>query len=316
VIVIGVMSPPAWCANIWSTGFGGVESYAPKQLAKSQSVEPEELVLSGGASGVAFDKSHNLWVASADQVLEFTPAQLKKLKTDSSPSPVATITSSTFQSLIGCAFDAQGNLWLVDDIQQNFFQLSAAQLAAGTADVTPAIIIDSAELSSPRFPIFDRAGNLWIDSLNNSTIVAFSPSQLTSGGTKAPSIVIADDGSGSSVSDPAGITFDGKGNMWVADLGSDTVVEFSPSQITESGSPAPIVKLSSVAVDQGGDMSFAAPDGIAFEGTSLVVRNFNDGASIVKFTSKQLKSSGAPVPKVFLPGHFESPQQLIAGPAS
>jgi len=317
LVLVGVMSPPAWCENIWSATFSGVESFAPKQLAKSRSVTPEELAISGGASGLAFDKSHNLWVvAGATQVLKFTVAQLKKLKTDSNPTPVEPITSSTFHSVIGCAFDPRGNLWLVDDAQHNFFQLSAAQLAAGSADVTPSIIINSAELSSPRFPTFDRAGNLWIDSLNNSTIAEFASQQLDSSGTKPPAIVISDDGSDSSVNEPAEITFDKKGNMWVADAGSETVVEFSPGQLTESGSPTPIVKLSSVAVDQDGDMSFAAPEGIAFEGTNLVVRNFNDGASMVKFSSRQLKNSGSPLPKVFLPGRFESPQQLIAGPTS
>jgi ligand-binding sensor domain-containing protein len=314
--LIGVKSPPAWCGNLWSATFCCVESFPPKQLKKSRSVEPEELVISGGSNGLAFDKSHNLWVATTTEVLKFTPAQLKKLKTDSNPSPVVTITSSTFHSVIGCAFDPHGNLWLVDDAQNSFFELSMAQLNAGSADVTPAIIISSAELDSPRFPTFDRSGDLWIDSLNNSKIVEFSPDQLDSGGSKTPSVVISDDGSGSSVDEPTEITFDRKGDMWVANYGSDTVVEFSPSELKESGSRTPIVNLSSTVADQDGDMSLEAPEGVAFEGTSLVVRNFNEGASIVKFSSKQLKTSGSPVPKVYLPGHFESPQQLIVGPAS
>jgi hypothetical protein len=314
--LIGVMSPPAWCGNIWNASFCCVESFAPKQLTKSRSAGPEQLVISGGSNGLAFDKSHNLWVSAANQVLEFTPAQLKKLKSDSNPTPVVTITSSTFHSVIGCAFDPHGNLWLVDNVQDAFFELSTAQLKAGTADVTPAIVINSTELDLPLYPTFDRSGNLWINSLNNSEIVEFSPDQLGSGGSKSPSVVITDDGSGSSVDLPGEITFDRKGDMWVADYGSETVAEFSPSQLKESGSPTPIVKLSSTSVDQDGDVSLEAPLGVAFEGTSLVVRNFNEGASIVKFSSKQLKTSGSPVPKVYLPGHFESPQQLIAGPAS
>jgi hypothetical protein len=46
------------------------------------------------ASGLAFDKSHNLWVvAEEDEVVEFTAAQLKNLKKDPSPTPGVIITS-------------------------------------------------------------------------------------------------------------------------------------------------------------------------------------------------------------------------------
>ena len=103
--------------------------------------------------------------------------------------------------------------------------------------------------------------------------------------------------------------FDKDGDLWVAGACSDTVVKFAQSQLISSGSPTPSITLSSAIF---GDDE---PSGVAFDSKGdLVVTTFEDG-TIAKFTSKQLKASGAPVPKVEVTGAENDNNQIIFGPA-
>ena len=301
----------AWCANLWASFLeNSIETYTPGQLKTSGSPTPTELTTFDDETGLAFDKSHNLWaVINDDEVVRFTAAQLKKLKEDPSPTPGVIITStSTFVDLNGCNFDRHGNLWTVDGETHTLEELSKAQLAAGSGDVTPAIVITSSDLGSPGFLTFDEAGNAWLDNQDLNTIVEFSASQLTSSGSKSASVVLSDDGSGTSISDPGEIAFDDKGNLWVPNFNSNNVVEYAKSQLTSSGDPAPTVKLSSAV--------FNGPFGAVFDSKGdLVTMNFTDG-TIAKFAAKQIKASGSPVPDVTVTGSATANYQIIFGPAS
>jgi sugar lactone lactonase YvrE len=302
----------AWCGNtnLWvAHDITGIASYTSGQLKKSGTPTPIQLSTFSEETGLAFDKSHNLWATVGHlEVVRFNPAQLKDLKTDPSPTPGVIITStSTFDGLGGCNFDHQGNLWVVDESSDSIDELSKAQLAAGSKDLTPAIVITSSDLEGPSFVMFDEAGNAWVSSYLNSEIVEFSASQLTSGGSKTPNIVLSDDGSGS-LSGPGEIAFDKKGNLWVPNIDEDTVVEFAKGQLTSSGDPTPTVTLSSAI--------FSNPWGAAFDSSgNLVVMNYGNG-TIAKFTPKELKASGAPVPKVSVTGTDTENQQIIFGSAS
>jgi sugar lactone lactonase YvrE len=303
----------AWCANLWVTnslGGGGVGSFTSKQLAKSGMRAPKNLG-SDGTTGLAFDRSKNLWVViyESREVVRFTAAQLKNLKTNPSPTPGVIITStSKFINIYGCNFDQQGNLWVVDYSNDSIDELSKAQLAAGSGNVTPAIVITSADLDGPNFLTFDKGGNAWVDNETGDTIAEFSASQLTSGGSKSATVLISDDGSGTSLDAPGEIAFDKKGNLWVPNYNVGTVVEYAKGQLTSSGNPAPTVKLSSAIFD--------GPWGAVFDAKgNLVVEDYNDG-TIAKFTPKQLKVSGATVPKVSVTVNAIENYQIIFGPAS
>ena len=304
----------AWCgsANLWIsfTGGVGIDSYKSGQLKKSGMPSPIHLSTFGDVSGLAFDKSNNVWVVvDNDEVVEFTAAQLKNLKSNPSPTPSVVITgTSTFKSIDGCNFDQQGNLWVVDDFGPSIDQLSQAQLAAGSGNVTPAIVITSADLDGPSFVTFDKGGNAWVDSAGNNKIAEFSASQLTSGGAKSPTVLISDDGSGTSLDEPGEIAFDKNGNLWVPNSGSNTVVEYAKAQLTSSGSPAATVKLSSAI--------FNGPWGAAFSSKGgLAIVSYSDG-TIAAFSSKQLKASGAPVPKASVTSNGTDSSQIVFGPAS
>jgi secreted PhoX family phosphatase len=301
----------AWCAskNLWISfgAGGGIESFRSGQLKKSGMRTPIDLSTFAYVDGLAFDTSNNLWaVNDSGEVVRYTAAQLKKLKSDPSPTPAVIITSaSTFLGPTGCAFDHQGNLWVIDNVNKSIDELSKAQLAAGSADLTPDIVIKSSDLSSSYFLTFDKAGNVWMES--SFTIVEFSASQLTSGGSKSPSVVLTNDGSGSI--DLAGqIAFDDKGNLWVPTYDAETVVEFAQSQLGSSGDPTPMVTLSSP--------SFSGPWALTFESKGdLVVVNYTDG-TIDKFTATQIKVSGSPVPKVSVTETEDGNAQITFGPSS
>lgn len=297
--------------NLWVAfdGGDGIGSYPSGQLRKSGMSTPIHLSTFSDVRGLAFDKSHNLWaVVGCGKVVRFTAAQLKNLKHDPSPTPGVIITSSTVGCLNGCNFDNQGNLWAVDSVNDSIDELSKAQLSAGSGDVTPNIVITSADLGSPNFVTFDKAGNAWVDSGFGAQLVEFSASQLTSGGSKLGTVLLSDDGSGTSLDGTGEIAFDKKGNLWVPNYSSNTVVEYAKAQLTTSGNPPPAVKLSSAV--------FSEPWGAVFDSKGdLVVMNFNDG-TIAKFAAKQLKASGAPVPKVSVTGTETDNYQIIFGPAS
>src|SRR5271156_5968649 len=93
VMLTCAMPSRAWSASksLWvaySQG-GGIESYSTKQLKKSGMPTPIEISTYEDATGVAFDASGNLWaVVNQNDIVEFTAAQLKDLKSDPSPTPV------------------------------------------------------------------------------------------------------------------------------------------------------------------------------------------------------------------------------------
>jgi DNA-binding beta-propeller fold protein YncE len=302
----------AWCTNLWVPFIGnGAEVFTSKQLKKSETPAPIQFDTFGKFTGFAFDKSHNLWAVSIDpdEVVQFTPAQLKKLKENSSPTPAVIITNSSSGGAgRGCNFDPQGNLWIADLGNASLDELSKEQLEAGSADEPFNVVITSADLVEPEFVTFDKLGNVWVTNEDRDKIVAFSASQLSSSGHKSPMVVLSDDGSGTSISSPGEVAFDKKGNLWVPNLGANTVVEFEKADLSGSGNPAPIVKLSSAVFDQ--------PWAAAFDSKGdLIVVNFDNG-TISKFAPKQLKKTGAPTPEVTLPTGIDDVSQIIFGPSS
>jgi tripartite motif-containing protein 71 len=305
----------AWCGSqsLWVSYYevSGIASFTSKQLKKSGTPTPTELSTYADASGLAFDQSGNLWaVVDTRYVVEFTAAQLKDLSSNPSPTPGVIITSTSVAvDFIGCNFDPQGNLWIADGDDDRIEEISKAQLAAGSnGDITFAAEIYATDFAFPAFITFDEAGNAWVASQGLSKLVELSASQLTSSGTKSPTVVISDDGSGTSLHLPGEIAFDKKGDLWVPNLISNTVVEYAKSQLSSTGNPAPTVKLSSKVFD--------GPFGVAFDSKGdLATMNYNNG-TIAKFTAGQIKASGSPAPKAALRTDGTDNYQIIFGPPS
>jgi hypothetical protein len=98
--------------------------------------------------------------------------------------------------------------------------------------------------------------------MNN--VVAFSANTLKNGGTvmtpanSAPDITIGSAG-GQYLCNTFDLAFDGKGNLWVANLCSD-IDEYQKSDLAASGQPTPVMKIkqatgvSGLAFDQSGNL--------------------------------------------------------------
>jgi sugar lactone lactonase YvrE len=96
-----------------------------------------------------------------------------------------------------------------------------------------------------------------------------------------------------SLVNPAGLAFDARGNLWIANTGNGTVVAFTPAQLAGTGSPAPEIVISSI----GGSLTL--PTGLAFDSDGSLWVVGGDGA-LTKFASESLAASGAPVPSARL----------------
>jgi sugar lactone lactonase YvrE len=168
---------------------------------------------------------------------------------------------------------------------------TAAQIATAT---TAAPAVKLVTNSGNGGIVLDATGNLWVTDPSNNAVSEYTAAQLKKNGQPAPAVVIASDANGS-LDSPEALAMDGNGNLWVANSapdgsGANTVVEFTKSQLSASGSPQPAVRL---APNAG---SINNPQGIAFDplGNLWV----SDSGAVKEFSVSQLAASGAPVPAV------------------
>jgi sugar lactone lactonase YvrE len=168
---------------------------------------------------------------------------------------------------------------------------TASQIATGTTAAPAVKLITN---SGNGGIALDAAGNLWVTDPPNNAIAEYTAAQLKKSGQPKPNVVISADANGS-LDSPEALAMDGSGNLWVANSaaagsGANTVVEFTASQLSASGSPKPAVRLASNAG------SINNPQGIAFDpkGNLWV----SDSGAVREFSTTQLGASGAPAPAV------------------
>src|SRR6185437_6346753 len=162
-----------------------------------------------------------------------------------------------------------------------------------TGNVAPSSHMTSNIASTENFyaMTFDAQGDLWTANCEDGTLTEYGPGQFTTA-TAIPLVTLTNDGTGS-LACPAGVVFDGAGNLWVGNYSSGSVVEFTASQLAASGSPTPAVTIAN-----DGTTSIAGPEELAIDAQGdLWVAN-STTATVVEFTAAQLASSGDPTPAV------------------
>jgi sugar lactone lactonase YvrE len=249
--------------NLWVAQFSSnvILEFTASQLASSGTPTAAVTLATNAGSlnapvGMAFDANGNLWVAnySDSLVVQFSASQLAS---SGSPAPAIVLSwvAKNFNFSVGLAFDAHGNLWVVNSADSTLVEFTPSSLAAsGSPTPTVTISPNSGSLVAPLFIAFDSSGNLWVTNGSINTIVAFSPSQLAATGRPAPAVTLS--ATAGSLVFPGGLAFDASGNLWVANINNNTVVEFTASQLRTSGSPTPNVIVSGTSLSQ--------PVGIAF----------------------------------------------------
>ena len=135
---------------------------------------------------------------------------------------------------------------------------------------------------------FDANGNLWVVNVGSS-VNEYDATDLATSGTPHPTVQINDDGHGS-LNFVEGIAFDSSGDLWAVNP-TNTIVEYTPDQLTASGSPTPAVTLSA---DSGGSLDI--PTRMAFDSHGNLWVSNHENNTIVEFSTDQLKATGSPTP--------------------
>ena len=212
-----------------------------------------------GNYAAAFDGHGNLWVADGDanRVLEFVPpfmdgmsASLVLGQSDFSAMQAGSAaTNLSFPD--GLAFAPNGTLWVSDgnnnrvvEFVPPFVTGMAASLVIGQSAFGGKLPgHGAANLSEPAdLAYFNHA--LWVADYGNARVFEFE-TPFTSGET--PSLVLGQSTltgwqgglSATNLSDPGGISFDAKGDAWVADRGNNRALEYlAPLATGEAASVA------------------------------------------------------------------------------
>jgi len=287
---------PAVQDGLWTSSGSSpaILRLAPSQLLATGDRVPATKISTASAelfnlNGIAFDTDGTMWVTSEDDsmLVSFTPAALASSGSVGASRVISPVGGS-LSAPTGLAFDNQHRLWVANSGNGTIVRFDRAQLASGGAAV-PAVIISG--LGHPSALAFDAAGSLWVSNSQASKVFSFSPAQLNTSGLFAPDVVISTNGT--SITNPAGMAFDASGNLWVGNLANQTVVSFSPAQLSASGRPAPRVVVSSNAG------SLDIPAGLAFDADGSLWVMGGAGA-LEKFSSAALGATGAPAPSVRL----------------
>lgn len=248
--------------TLWVESSDTLTAFSPATLAASGTATPSVTIApeNGSLAGpfsMAFDAAGYLWIANVDSadVVGYAPQQLAS---SGAPVPAITLRSdSAFVNPEGLAFDAHGNLWVsswtFDSAPGNLQEFTPTQLKAGGKQA-PTLKVTGPGLQYPSALAFDVSGNLWVAN-DADTIAEYAASQLAAGGAQTPQVILTDGPTPCQFPNqsppplcngPDGLAFDNSGNLWVANgVGSATesIIEYSASQLATSGSPTPTVTL-------------------------------------------------------------------------
>ncbi|NVJ17661.1 hypothetical protein [Myxococcus sp. AM010] len=280
-----------------SNGAAEVEAFAAVDLETTGA--PSAAVQLGSspgiprASGLAFDRRGNLWVALGSGELRRYPAGDLGASGVKSPDVIMRggVLSAGSPGPIAIAFDAAGDLWTSIGFSDTVIRFGAAQLVSGTAPA-PQVVLSG--LGAPSTLAFDATGNLWVGDVTAgaSRVHKVAASSLQASGAVTPvvSIDVMEAAPGRSFAGPAGLAFDGERNLWVSYGASGVVVRLTPADQEGSGA---VSVVPSIQIDAGG------PKEVAFdEGGGLWMAY--DSGRISRLSPSQLSVSGAPTPDVVI----------------
>lgn len=124
-----------------------------------------------------------------------------------------------------------------------------------TGNLSPRGVLNSSSFfgaSALRGLAFDTSGNLWVADKIVSKVYEFDHTLFPLGGTITPAANHFFGGASTTLSAPHGISFDGSGNLWVANYSASTIVQFSAAQVASvlaggTGNLVPNVTLTALA---------------------------------------------------------------------
>ena len=233
-------------------------------------------------AGIALDAGGNLFLGNlaANTVEEYPPlaggktlAAAPTLAPTSMPTATVTTTARIIPSLtrpVGVALDASGNIYVTN---QGIANVTKFASGAGGFNPKPLIVIsgDNTQLSSPAGLAVDHSGNILVadavkPTAKDPTAPAILEFTAAQSGDVAPNQLI--NGAGTGLDTPTGIAVDGKGNLWVANLGGDDVLEYAAGKF---GNIIPLTTITSSTKCSSTDGTcLTSPIGIALDDTGNI----------------------------------------------
>ncbi|MDA8196285.1 MAG: hypothetical protein M0019_03570, partial [Actinomycetota bacterium] len=307
---------------------------------------------------LAIDSHGDVWIADyANSTIEmYTQSEIASnlppsVTLSSATVPYGTNNNSSYQSLngpTGVAIDANGNLWVTNFSDSDVVEFSASSITTSSSPVpianystVPTNIGGASKnptLYDPSTTIITSIGGkpyLWIDnsfksSRESPSIVAFDLSNMTGKGVQmipSPSIEISGTSTGLNLS--VGFAFDSNGDLWASNKDSNTIVEYTKSQLSSALNMGPdnIVPHLTLNGNTNNPANIFQPNQITFDAAgNLYVANYagtpTSMGSITEFSAAQL--SGLSGTQTLTPvsinygdaSLLSSPQGLIFVPTS
>ena len=305
-----------WIAN---NAYATMPDLSTGQLGTSGTATPAETLATkiSGQSGLALDASGNMWMSAwnSDSVLMYS---ISARNAGGGTAPTAVIVNTALFGAGNIAFDAHGNLWIPvcqgtgeGQTGPTVVEYTSSQLSAAGSQAPAVSIAMSNTAACPWSVAFDGSGNMWVGDDNLATVREFSASQLTASGTPTPVNSIIPDPS-DAMRYPATLAFDASGNLWVANDGPNTLLQYTAAQLTTGGALVPHVILTMPATPD-----IADPWGLAIGSNGSLWVSDADNELVYAFNSNQITATGTPTPSttlaVSLTGSFE-PQALLFDP--
>ena len=229
-------------------------------------------------SGVAFDGSANLYIADKGnntirQVITSTSAVTTLAGSITSGFVDGTGAAASFSSPSGVAFDGNANLYIADQgnnaIRQIVIATGAVTTLAGSttsgyADGTGV----AARFNNPVGVVCDGSGNLYVTDYGNNMIrqiviatgvVTTLAGSTTSGYANGTGAVVR-------FNNPAGVVYDGNGNLYVTDYGNNAIRKI----VIATGAVTTLAGSTTVgfADNTGVAARFNSPSGVAYDGNA------------------------------------------------
>ncbi|MDA8197745.1 MAG: hypothetical protein M0019_11140, partial [Actinomycetota bacterium] len=179
------------------------------------------------------------------------------------------------------------------------------------------LLDNSQKLIKPTGVTADANGNIWVADSGSNEIFEFTKAELRDNAD--PAVVISSTTTTNTIDNPIGLAFDSSGNLWIVNEGSGSgasIVEFSSSDLAQSGAPTPTLDLPLTSGLQPSGMTIHSfsPSVTASSSPYLWVTGSNPSSGqgfIYGFDVKSLSSSNTtPSPSVVIDTGSYAPSGL------